>query len=245
MRHPETSGHDADPDVKAAEGKAHKRGEGRRRSGARKPARCEEAARHEAPGGAGGGGSSGSRTEGARGRGGRAGTDSRSGTTKAPEEERRARPRQRSPRDAAAADAGGEDPLLPKLKEMKATELASMAQRLNVEGAGLQEAGPDLRDPPGQRQTGRATIFGEGVLEVLPGRLRLPALARTTTTCPGPDDIYVSPSQIRRFDLRTGDTVAGQIRPPKEGERYFALLKVEAINGEPPEDVARRSSSTT
>jgi transcription termination factor Rho len=77
-------------------------------------------------------------------------------------------------------------------------------------------------------------IFGEGVLEVLPegfGFLRAPEY----NYLPGPDDIYVSPSQIRRFNLHTGDTVSGQIRPPKEGERYFALIKVEAINFEPPE----------
>jgi len=80
-------------------------------------------------------------------------------------------------------------------------------------------------------------IFGEGVLETLQdgfGFLR----ATDYNYLPGPDDIYVSPSQIRRFNLRTGDTVAGQIRPPKEGERYFALLKVETVNFEPPE-VAR------
>jgi transcription termination factor Rho len=77
-------------------------------------------------------------------------------------------------------------------------------------------------------------IFGEGVLEILPdgfGFLRAPDY----NYLPGPDDIYVSPSQIRRFNIRTGDTVAGQIRPPKEGERYFALLKVDKINYEDPE----------
>ena len=77
-------------------------------------------------------------------------------------------------------------------------------------------------------------IFGEGVLEILPdgfGFLRAPDY----NYLPGPDDIYVSPSQIRRFGLRTGDTISGQIRPPKESERYFALLKVESINFEPPE----------
>ena len=77
-------------------------------------------------------------------------------------------------------------------------------------------------------------VYGEGVLEILPdgfGFLRAPDY----NYLPGPDDIYVSPSQIRRFNLRTGDVVSGQIRPPKEGERYFALLKVEAINYEEPE----------
>ncbi|HEV2884989.1 MAG TPA: transcription termination factor Rho, partial [Pyrinomonadaceae bacterium] len=80
-------------------------------------------------------------------------------------------------------------------------------------------------------------IFSEGVLETLPdgfGFLRAPEY----NYLPGPDDIYVSPSQIRKFDLRTGDTISGQIRPPKEGERYFALIKVEAINFESP-DMAR------
>ena len=84
------------------------------------------------------------------------------------------------------------------------------------------------------RNGGGGTITGEGVLEILPdgfGFLRSPAY----NYLPGPDDIYVSPSQIRRFDLRTGDTVGGEIRQPKEGERYFALLKVEKINFEPPE----------
>jgi transcription termination factor Rho len=77
-------------------------------------------------------------------------------------------------------------------------------------------------------------IFSEGVLEILPegyGFLRSP----NYSYLPGPDDIYVSPSQIKRFDLQTGDTVSGQVRPPKEGERYFALLRVEAVNSEPPE----------
>ena len=88
-------------------------------------------------------------------------------------------------------------------------------------------------------------MFGEGTLEILPdgfGFLRSPDYHYLSC----PDDIYVSPSQIRRFGLRTGATVSGQIRPPKENERYFALLRVEAINYQDPEPaVARRSSSTT
>src|SRR6266498_3894732 len=82
-------------------------------------------------------------------------------------------------------------------------------------------------------------IFSEGVLETLPdgfGFLRAPEY----NYLPGPDDIYVSPSQIRKFDLRTGDTVSGQIRPPKEGERYFALIKVEAINFESPDQAREK-----
>jgi len=79
-------------------------------------------------------------------------------------------------------------------------------------------------------------MFGEGVLEILPegfGFLR----SSNYNYLPCPDDIYISPSQIRKFDLRTGDTVSGQIRPPKEGEKYFALLKVEAVNFENPEAI--------
>ncbi|HKV40258.1 MAG TPA: transcription termination factor Rho, partial [Blastocatellia bacterium] len=91
-----------------------------------------------------------------------------------------------------------------------------------------------------QAQTEKSgLIFSEGVLETLPdgfGFLRAPDY----NYLPGPDDIYVSPSQIRKFDLRTGDTISGQIRPPKEGERYFALIKVEAINFEPPEIARER-----
>src|SRR5688500_7148664 len=82
-------------------------------------------------------------------------------------------------------------------------------------------------------------IFSEGVLECLHdgfGFLRVPEY----NYLPGPDDVYVSPSQIRRFDLRTGDTISGQIRPPKEGERYFALIKVDAINFEPPEEARNK-----
>jgi transcription termination factor Rho len=87
-----------------------------------------------------------------------------------------------------------------------------------------------------QQQAGRnGAIFSKGVLETLPdgfGFMRSPEY----NYLPGPDDIYVSPSQIRRFELRTGDTITGQVRPPKEGERYFALVKVESINHEPPEN---------
>ncbi len=102
---------------------------------------------------------------------------------------------------------------------------------------GPAQAGADLQDPARRRPSPRGLIFAEGVLECLPdgfGFLRAPEY----NYLPGPDDIYVSPSQIRRFDLRTGDTVSGQVRQPKEGERYFALIKVEAVNFEQPE-VAR------
>src|SRR5512138_1659173 len=123
------------------------------------------------------------------------------------------------------------------LKKKKINELNRIARDLNVEGAsGLRKQ--ELIFAILQAQTEKnGLIFGEGVLEILPdgfGFLRAPDY----NYLPGPDDIYISPSQIRRFNLRTGDTVSGQIRPPKEGERYFALLKVDTVNFEPPE-VAR------
>jgi transcription termination factor Rho len=123
---------------------------------------------------------------------------------------------------------------LAELKEKKISELTSMARELNVEGAsGMRKQ--ELTFAILQAQTEKnGLIYGEGVLEILPdgfGFLRAPDY----NYLPGPDDIYVSPSQIRRFNLRTGDVTAGQIRPPKDNERYFALLKVEAINYEDPE----------
>jgi transcription termination factor Rho len=123
------------------------------------------------------------------------------------------------------------------LKHKKINELAALARDLNVEGAsGLRKQ--ELIFAILQAQVEKnGVIFGGGVLEILPdgfGFLRAPDY----NYLPGPDDIYVSPSQIRRFNLRTGDTISGQIRPPKEGERYFALLKVELVNFEDP-SVAR------
>jgi transcription termination factor Rho len=123
---------------------------------------------------------------------------------------------------------------LAELKERKINELTAMARELNVEGAsGMRKQ--ELIFAILQAQTEKnGLIYGEGVLEILPdgfGFLRAPDY----NYLPGPDDIYVSPSQIRRFNLRTGDVTAGQIRPPKDNERYFALLKVEAINYEDPE----------
>jgi transcription termination factor Rho len=126
-----------------------------------------------------------------------------------------------------------------KLKEMKISELNKVAKELSIEGAsGLRKQ--DLIFKILQAQTEKnGLIFGEGTLEVLPdgfGFLR----SANYNYLPCPDDIYISPSQIRRFDLRTGDTVSGQIRPPKEGERYFALLKVEAVNFENPEEAKEK-----
>jgi transcription termination factor Rho len=124
-----------------------------------------------------------------------------------------------------------------ELKQKKISELTKIARELNVEGAsGLRKQ--ELIFAILQAQTEKnGLIFGEGVLEILPdgfGFLRAPDY----NYLPGPDDIYISPSQIRRFNLRTGDTVSGQIRPPKDTERYFAMLKVELVNYEDPE-VAR------
>jgi transcription termination factor Rho len=124
-----------------------------------------------------------------------------------------------------------------ELKQKKISELNKIAKELNVEGAsGLRKQ--ELIFAILQAQTEKnGLIFGEGVLEILPdgfGFLRAPDY----NYLPGPDDIYISPSQIRRFNLRTGDTVSGQIRPPKDTERYFAMLKVELVNYEDPE-VAR------
>jgi transcription termination factor Rho len=122
-----------------------------------------------------------------------------------------------------------------KLKEMNIATLTQVAKDLNVVGAtSLRKQ--ELIFKILQAQTEKnGLIFSEGVLECLPdgfGFLRAPDY----NYLPGPDDIYVSPSQIRKFDLRTGDTISGQIRPPKDGERYFALIKVEAINFEPPDE---------
>ncbi|HBK80984.1 MAG TPA: transcription termination factor Rho [Nitrospinae bacterium] len=125
---------------------------------------------------------------------------------------------------------------LAELKKKTITDLNSILKELKVDGvSGLRKQ--DLIFKILEAQSGKdrdGVIYGEGVLEILPdgfGFLRSTAY----NYLPGPDDIYVSPSQIRRFDLRTGDTINGQIRQPKEGERYFALLKVEKINYESPE----------
>ncbi|MBF0117395.1 MAG: transcription termination factor Rho [Desulfobacterales bacterium] len=123
---------------------------------------------------------------------------------------------------------------LAELKEMKISELTQVAKGYNIDrAAGMRKQ--ELIFAILQAQIEKnGFIYGEGTLEILPdgfGFLRSPS----SNYLPGPDDIYVSPSQIRRFNLRTGDTVSGQIRQPKDSERYFALLKVEAVNYEDPE----------
>ena len=120
---------------------------------------------------------------------------------------------------------------LGKIKNTKVAELARIAKGMGIEDvASMRKQELIFALLKAQSQQG-GVIYGEGVLETLPdgfGFLRAPDY----NYLPGPDDVYVSPSQIRRFNMRTGDTIAGQIRPPKEDERYFALLKLEKINGE-------------
>ncbi len=125
------------------------------------------------------------------------------------------------------------------LKDMSIQKLTQIAKDLNVAGAtGMRKQ--DLIFQILKAQTEMSGfMFSEGVLEVLPdgfGFLRAPDY----NYLPGPDDIYVSPSQIRKFDLQTGDTVSGQVRPPKDGERYFALIKVEAVNFESPDQARNK-----
>ena len=123
---------------------------------------------------------------------------------------------------------------LADLKELTIADLTKMAKDLNINGySSLKKQELTFRILQARIES-EGSIYGEGVLEILPdgfGFLRSP----NYNYLPGPDDIYISPSQIRRFGLRTGDTISGQIRPPKEGERYFALLRVEAVNFEDPE----------
>src|SRR3954465_7547336 len=125
------------------------------------------------------------------------------------------------------------------LKDMSIQKLTQIAKDLSVAGAtGMRKQELIFQILKAQTEQS-GFIFSEGVLEVLPdgfGFLRAPDY----NYLPGPDDIYVSPSQIRKFDLQTGDTVSGQIRPPKEGERYFALIKVEAVNFEAPDQAREK-----
>ncbi len=126
-----------------------------------------------------------------------------------------------------------------ELKEKNITELTKIARQLDLPGAsGLRKQ--DLIFKILQAQSEKeGHIFAEGVLEILPdgyGFLRSPDY----NYLPGPDDIYVSPSQIRKFDLKTGDTISGQVRPPHEGEKYFALVKIEAVNFESPDEARNK-----
>ena len=163
------------------------------------------------------------------------------GKNKEPKAERktpRRKPASTSRKSASsnAIDDGGSMNIV-HLKEKPIAELTSMGKEMNIEGAAGMRKQELIFSLLTAQAARNGAIYGQGTLEILPdgfGFLRAPDY----NYLPGPDDIYVSPSQIRRFNLRTGDTISGQIRPPKEGERYFALLKVESINMEAPE-VAR------
>ena len=126
-----------------------------------------------------------------------------------------------------------------ELKEKNITELSRIARTLEIAGAsGMRKQDLIFRILQAQSEK-EGHIFAEGVLEILPdgyGFLRSPDY----NYLPGPDDIYVSPSQIRKFDLKTGDTISGNVRPPHEGEKYFALVKIEAINFESPEETRNK-----
>ncbi|MBL8012583.1 MAG: transcription termination factor Rho [Candidatus Omnitrophica bacterium] len=137
-------------------------------------------------------------------------------------------------KSSASNSGNGKNVHIEELKEMKMAELSKLARDMGVQGvSGLKKQ--DLMFKILQAQAEKeGLMFGEGTLEILSegfGFLR----SANYNYLPCPDDIYISPSQIRRFDLKTGDNVSGQIRPPKEGEKYFALLKVEAVNFENPE----------
>jgi transcription termination factor Rho len=149
----------------------------------------------------------------------------------APEQPTSAEPTAAEP----SADAPAKNRLdLAELKDMGIAKLAAVAKSLEIPGSAAMKKQELVFQILRAQAEKEGLIFSEGVLEILPdgfGFLRAPEYCYL----PGPDDIYVSPSQIRKFDLRTGDTVSGQIRPPKEDERYFALIKVDAVNFEPPD----------
>jgi transcription termination factor Rho len=141
--------------------------------------------------------------------------------------------------DIAELNNNGPELAIADLKAMTMPQLHELAVELNMEEYGSLKK-QDLIFAVLQKSIEKAgSVYGEGTLEILPdgfGFLRSPDYSYL----PGPDDIYVSPSQIRKFSLRTGDSIRGHVRKPKEGERYFALLKVEAVNGESPEEASRR-----
>jgi transcription termination factor Rho len=144
---------------------------------------------------------------------------------------------QKSTKDLETAEQPRNEMNLVELKSKNIRELMTIAKALNIEGASAMRKQELIFALLQAQAEMSGLIYGEGVLEILPdgfGFLR----SQNYNYLPGPDDIYVSPSQIRRFSLRTGDSISGQIRPPKDNERYFALLKVEAVNYEDP-DVAR------
>ena len=150
-----------------------------------------------------------------------------------------ARPDEQRPAQPVPQRRPGEGLNITDLKDLSIQKLTQIAKDMTVTGAtGMRKQELIFQILKAQTEQS-GFIFSEGVLEVLPdgfGFLRAPDY----NYLPGPDDIYVSPSQIRKFDLQTGDTVSGQIRPPKEGERYFALIKVEAVNFEAPDQAREK-----
>ena len=128
---------------------------------------------------------------------------------------------------------------LSELKQLHVSQLIEMATQFEVEGANRMRKQELVFALLKNRAKKGEAIYGDGTLEVLPdgfGFLRSPDTSYLAST----DDIYVSPSQIRRFNLHTGDTIEGEIRTPKDGERYFALVKVDKVNGEPPENAKNK-----
>jgi len=141
--------------------------------------------------------------------------------------------------ESISEEGAGEDLNVTELKRKNPTELLETAGEFEIENAGGMRRQDLLFAILNAQVSKKGRIFTEGCLEILPdgfGFLRAP----DQNYLPGPDDIYVSPSQIRRFSLRTGDIIEGQIRPPKQGERYFALLKVNAINFEDPKEARNK-----
>jgi transcription termination factor Rho len=178
----------------------------------------------------------GQRTDGQRGEGQREGQRQEGNRQERQEGQRQEGGRQDQQRQEGRRGQGLN---ITELKDKSIQQLTQIAKDLNVAGAtGMRKQELIFQILKAQTEQS-GFIFSEGVLEVLPdgfGFLRAPDY----NYLPGPDDIYVSPSQIRKFDLQTGDTVSGQIRPPKEGERYFALIKVEAVNFESPEQAREK-----
>jgi len=162
--------------------------------------------------------------------------EKKTGTTTQENDKPKAAPKtKRKPKVAAETNGNGIDRLnLAELKLKSMTDLTELAVQLEIENPSSMRKQELIFELLQQCASQNGQIFGDGVLEILPdgfGFLRSPMYSYM----PGPDDIYVSPSQIRRFGLRKGDVVSGQIRPPKEGERYFALLRVSDIGFEKPE----------
>src|SRR5262249_5769684 len=141
--------------------------------------------------------------------------------------------------DVPRTELSGEKLDIRSLKEKSVAELTEIAKALDVPNATALRKQELIFEILRAQTEKSGRICAEGVLETLPdgfGFLRAPEY----NYLPGPDDIYVSPSQIRKFDLHTGDTISGQVRPPKEGERYFALIKVEAVNLEHPDQARNK-----